>query len=129
MLQLLQQWDPILYLDLHVTDGAQFQPDVAVMMEPLLTGPAGMKTLGKTIRDAVLADLSARKWETSTGAGGSPVRSNETRRIKVRLSASDDGAIFIAVKCDSINASIRFLCHAAGNLLGREGTVGRFGTI
>ena len=30
MLALLRAWDPVLYMDLHVTDGAQFQHDVSV---------------------------------------------------------------------------------------------------
>src|ERR1700683_754343 len=34
MLRLLNAWDPILYVDLHVTDGAQFQYDVANLVEP-----------------------------------------------------------------------------------------------
>ena len=38
MLRLLARWDPILYVDLHVTDGADFQPDVSVQVEPLYTG-------------------------------------------------------------------------------------------
>jgi hypothetical protein len=33
MLALLQREDPIVYMDLHVTDGAQFQHDVAVLVE------------------------------------------------------------------------------------------------
>ena len=30
MLRLLNEWDPILYVDLHVTDGAQFEHDVSI---------------------------------------------------------------------------------------------------
>ena len=30
MLRLLNEWDPIVYVDLHVTDGAKFQHDVSV---------------------------------------------------------------------------------------------------
>ncbi len=37
MLKLLDAWDPVLYVDLHVTDGAQFEPDVANNLEPVLT--------------------------------------------------------------------------------------------
>ncbi len=38
MLALLRAWDPILYVDLHATDGAQFQPDIALMVEPRFAG-------------------------------------------------------------------------------------------
>src|SRR5207237_644768 len=38
MLRLLGQWDPILYADLHVTDGAQFEHDVSVTGGPTLAG-------------------------------------------------------------------------------------------
>ncbi|HEY4222312.1 MAG TPA: M14 family zinc carboxypeptidase, partial [Myxococcota bacterium] len=34
MLALLRAWDPVLYVDLHVTDGAQFQHDVSVTVAP-----------------------------------------------------------------------------------------------
>lgn len=34
MLALLNAWDPELYVDLHVTDGAKFRHDVAVMVDP-----------------------------------------------------------------------------------------------
>ena len=46
MLQLLREWDPLLYVDLHVTDGADFQPEVAVEVEPRLAGPAGLRAIG-----------------------------------------------------------------------------------
>ena len=32
MLRLLNEWDPILYVDLHVTDGAKFQHDVSYIV-------------------------------------------------------------------------------------------------
>jgi murein tripeptide amidase MpaA len=34
MMDLLRQWDPILYADLHVTDGAELREDVSVEIEP-----------------------------------------------------------------------------------------------
>ncbi len=46
MLKLLHQWDPILYLDLHVTDGADFQPDVSVTVSPSLKGPEALSRIG-----------------------------------------------------------------------------------
>ncbi len=35
MIQLLLKWEPVLYGDLHVTDGAKFQHDVSVTFQPL----------------------------------------------------------------------------------------------
>jgi hypothetical protein len=60
MLQLLRLWDPILYVDLHVTDGANFQPDVSIQTEPLLAGDAAMRPEGHAITDKVLASLAAQ---------------------------------------------------------------------
>src|SRR5271170_1840620 len=34
MLRLLDRWDPTVYIDLHVTDGAVFQHDVSVLVVP-----------------------------------------------------------------------------------------------
>ncbi len=60
MLRLLTEWDPILYADLHVTDGADFQHDVSVQLEPIHQAAVGMRASGVQLRDAVLAEL-ARK--------------------------------------------------------------------
>jgi hypothetical protein len=56
LLRLLDAWDPVLYVDLHVTDGAKFQHDVALIAEPSapphpLSGPA------RRLRDELLASL------------------------------------------------------------------------
>ncbi len=39
MLRLLNEWDPILYVDLHVTDGAKFEHDISYTVMPTLAGP------------------------------------------------------------------------------------------
>ncbi|WIX05516.1 M14 family metallopeptidase [Xanthomonas oryzae] len=57
MLQLVQQWDPLMYVDLHVTDGAKFEHDVSVQVEPAPAGDATLQRDGTRWRDAVLADL------------------------------------------------------------------------
>ncbi|MBB3832237.1 hypothetical protein FHR55_000403 [Xanthomonas arboricola] len=57
MLRLVQQWDPLMYVDLHVTDGAKFEHDVSVQMEPVHAGDATLQRDGTRWRDAVLADL------------------------------------------------------------------------
>ena len=57
MLRLLGHWDPILYVDLHVTDGANFQPDVAIQVEPLYTGDAALRAEGKALTSTLLDRL------------------------------------------------------------------------
>ena len=46
MLRLLHAWDPILYIDLHVTDGGDFQPDVSLTIHPSLKGPEALTRVG-----------------------------------------------------------------------------------
>lgn len=58
MLKLLRAWDPILYLDLHVTDGAKFEHDVAVMIEPTHLGPDVIRRPGIALRDRVMKALT-----------------------------------------------------------------------
>jgi hypothetical protein len=60
MLALVNQWDPLAYIDLHVTDGAQFEHDIAVIVEPIDAGDEALKRAGRAMRDAVLSDLSGQ---------------------------------------------------------------------
>jgi hypothetical protein len=60
MLRLLDAWDPVLYVDLHVTDGAQFEPDVSNNLEPALTGDAGMQPTGRAIVAQLNQSLAAQ---------------------------------------------------------------------
>ena len=71
MLRLLDAWDPVLYVDLHVTDGAQFQPDVANLVEPVRAGDRG--TAGRGSRAQQRAQRSACQ-------AGRACRSTSTRR-------------------------------------------------
>ncbi|WP_311196820.1 M14 family metallopeptidase [Rugamonas apoptosis] len=57
MLALVNQWDPLAYVDLHVTDGAKFQPDVSIQVEPVHGGDAPLRQAGTALRDGVIADL------------------------------------------------------------------------
>ncbi|GAB3332486.1 M14 family metallopeptidase [Marilutibacter aestuarii] len=57
MLALYNAWDPLAYLDLHVTDGAKFEHDISIQVEPLNAGDAGMRKVGLAFRDGVLAAL------------------------------------------------------------------------
>ena len=60
MLRLLGEWDPILYADLHVTDGAQFEHDVSVTGEPTLVGDDELRKAGLGLRDELIARLAAQ---------------------------------------------------------------------
>jgi hypothetical protein len=60
MLRLLDAWDPVLYVDLHATDGAQFEPDVANLLEPILTGDPGMQPGGRALIKELNAALAAQ---------------------------------------------------------------------
>ena len=46
MLRLLNEWDPILYVDLHVTDGAKFEHDISYTVMPTLAGHEPMRQAG-----------------------------------------------------------------------------------
>ena len=59
MLQLVDAWDPLATIDLHVTDGAKFQHDVAIIVEPVHAGDEAMRRAGRDLRDAVIEDLTA----------------------------------------------------------------------
>ncbi|HVH32584.1 MAG TPA: M14 family zinc carboxypeptidase [Tahibacter sp.] len=58
MLGLMNRWDPLVYVDLHVTDGAKFEHDVAIQVEPLYSGDEELRKLGRELRDGTIAQLS-----------------------------------------------------------------------
>lgn len=58
MLALVNAWDPIAYIDLHVTNGAKFEHDIAIMVEPVHGGDAPLRAAGRALRDGVIADLA-----------------------------------------------------------------------
>jgi hypothetical protein len=60
LLQYLNAWDPLVYVDLHVTDGAKFEPDVSVNLEPQKSGPAALQALGTKMVDELLTGLTAQ---------------------------------------------------------------------
>lgn len=60
MLGLLHRFEPVLHVDLHVTDGAKFQHDVSVTFEPQRLGPPGMQAWGRTLRQALFTRLKAQ---------------------------------------------------------------------
>jgi len=60
MLALVQRWDPLVSVDLHVTDGAQFEHDISIQVEPLHTGDAALRESGRQLRDGVIAALAGQ---------------------------------------------------------------------
>jgi len=60
MLRLLNEWDPILYADLHVTDGAEFEHDISINVTPTMVGDESLRAAGIALRDAMLERLSAQ---------------------------------------------------------------------
>ncbi len=60
MLALVNAWDPLAYIDLHVTDGAKFQHDVSIQVEPLHAGDAELRKAGIALRDGVIQRLDAQ---------------------------------------------------------------------
>jgi hypothetical protein len=65
MRDLLKLWhkvDPVLSLDLHVTDGAQFQPEVGVIIHPHTSfGVSGLHEAGSRFEIEILSKLKERK--------------------------------------------------------------------
>jgi hypothetical protein len=58
MLDLVNEWDPLAVVDLHATNGAQFEHDIAIMVEPLNAGDLELQRIGREWRDGVIADLA-----------------------------------------------------------------------
>ncbi len=60
MLRLVNQWDPLAMLDLHVTDGAKFQHDISITGEPTNSGDIALREAGNALKDGIIAALAAR---------------------------------------------------------------------
>jgi hypothetical protein len=60
MLALVDAWDPLATVDLHVTDGAKFQHGVSVEVQPALAGDASLAADGRALQSAVIAQLDAK---------------------------------------------------------------------
>jgi hypothetical protein len=58
MLRLVNEWDPIAVIDLHVTDGAKFEHDISIEVEPCHCGDDALADAGREFRDAVIARLA-----------------------------------------------------------------------
>ena len=60
MLALVNAWDPILYVDLHVTDGAKFRQDVSYQVEPVHAGDMQLREDGLALRTALVDAVAAQ---------------------------------------------------------------------
>ena len=58
MLRLVDTWDPLASIDLHVTDGAKFEHDVSIQVEPVHAGDPALRAAGTALRDGVIAALA-----------------------------------------------------------------------
>ena len=60
MLALVNAWDPLATLDLHVTDGAKFRHDISVTGDPVNVGDTELRAAGKALRDGIIQKLTAQ---------------------------------------------------------------------
>ena len=60
MLALENAWDPIATIDLHVTNGAKFEHDISIQVEPLHAGDDSMRAAGLALRDGTIERLRAQ---------------------------------------------------------------------
>jgi hypothetical protein len=59
MLGLLNAWDPVLYVDMHVTDGANFQHDVSNTIDPLFSGHRMMIAAARSLVTELNSKIAA----------------------------------------------------------------------
>ena len=60
MLALVNAWDPLVALDLHVTDGAKFRHDISITGEPVNSGDEALRVAGRGFRDGIIEKLKQR---------------------------------------------------------------------
>src|SRR5207244_7452121 len=60
LLRLVNEWDPLVFADLHVTDGANFEPDVSIQVEPINQGDPNVYDSGRQLRDSLIDRLAAK---------------------------------------------------------------------
>jgi hypothetical protein len=60
MLRLIDEWDPLVCADLHVTDGADFEPDISLQVEPINQGAPSLRATGVAMRDRLIDKLAAQ---------------------------------------------------------------------
>lgn len=57
MLALVNEWDPLVMMDLHATNGAQFEHDIAFIVHPVKSGDAALQAAGRQLRDGLIEGL------------------------------------------------------------------------
>jgi len=60
MLRLINQWDPLVTVDLHVTDGAKFEHDISIQIQPSQAGDAVLQQTGKQFQQHIISDLAVQ---------------------------------------------------------------------
>jgi hypothetical protein len=60
MLRLINAWEPLVCADLHVTDGADFEPDISLQVEPVNQGDPALFASGRALRDELCTKLAAK---------------------------------------------------------------------
>ena len=58
MLALVNAWDPLVYVDLHATNGAKFQHDISIQVEPVYSGDPQLREAGLALRSNVIRDIA-----------------------------------------------------------------------
>jgi murein tripeptide amidase MpaA len=58
MLRLIDSWDPLVCADLHVTDGADFEPDISIQVEPINQGDPDLRASAVSLRDQLIDRLA-----------------------------------------------------------------------
>ncbi|MFL5344071.1 MAG: M14 family zinc carboxypeptidase [Hyalangium sp.] len=62
MLTFLHAWNPLFYIDLHVTDGAKFEHDISLTLEPLRSGPEPLRAQGAKLQEALVTGLQSEGY-------------------------------------------------------------------
>ena len=62
LLTFLHAWNPLFFIDLHVTDGAKFEHDVSLNLEPLRSGPEPLRALSAKLQESLVAGLQAEGY-------------------------------------------------------------------
>ena len=60
MLQLVNQWDPLVTLDLHVTDGLRYRHNVSLSVSAMFTGTDSLRQLAEKFEDDLIQSIQAK---------------------------------------------------------------------
>lgn len=60
MMGLVAQWDVLASVDMHVTNGAKFEHDISIQVEPVNSGDLALRSAGRAWLHGVMAHLSAQ---------------------------------------------------------------------